>query len=176
MFNAPEVITQIPDIAKIYEINDDQIEELEADVDQIEADTFVDTMSDETLKQWEKIYDINVYDDESLDDRRTKVKGKMLEKLPYSYRVLVRNLDALLPSGYELDIDEDLLSIEVRVVLTDKYLLANVKKLLEDIVPLNMVLDIDLSYNTYNVLGLHAHDELTDYTYQGLNDEPIIID
>lgn len=175
MFNAPTIIEQIPDIAKIYEINDGQLEELEADVDQINSDIIVDSMSDDTLKHWEAIFELKTYDDESLEDRRTKVKGKMLEKLPYSYRVIIRNLDALLPSGYDLYINEDLTYMQVKVVLTAKYLLANVQKLLEDMTPLNMVLDVILKYNTYNVLGLHTHDELTAYTYQGLNDEPIII-
>lgn len=174
MFNAPYIIRRIPDIAKIYEINEGQIEDLEEGVDQINNDLIADSMSDDVLKHWEAIFELKTYDDESLADRRTKVKGKMLEKLPYSYRVIVRNLDALLPSGYDLYINDDLTYLELRIVLTDKYLLANVTKLLDDMTPLNMVLDIDLAYNTYNILGLHTHNELTAYTYQGLNDEPIM--
>jgi hypothetical protein len=42
-------------------------------------------------------------------------------------------------------------------------------------VPLNMLLDVDLKYNTYGVLGNYRHGQLSAYTYQGLNDEPIII-
>ena len=173
MFDAPVILKQIPDIDKIYEINEGQITELTGDVDQINDDLFVDTMSDDALKHWEKIYGLTVYNDESLNDRRVKVKGKMLEKLPYSYRVILRNLDTLLPNGYEFAIDQDLLSVTVKVNLTDKYLIANVTQLMEDTVPLNMLLTVELLYNTYAVLGLHTHAELASYTYQGLNDEPI---
>jgi len=176
MFDAPEVIKNIPDIKKIYEINDPQIEDLDTDTDQLDSDMFADLMSDDALKHWEAIYHIDVMDDESLDDRRTKVKGKMLERPPYSYRVLIRNLDNLLPSGYDLYISDDLDYIQVKVVLTAKYLLANVQKLLDDMVPLNMVLEVILKFNTYGVLGLHTHEELTNFTYQGLRDEPLIID
>ena len=176
MFDAPQVIKNIPDIRKIYEINDPQIEELDTDTDQLDSDLIADLMSDDALKHWESIYHINVMDDESLDDRRTKVKGKMLERPPYSYRVLVRNLNNLLPSGYDLYINEDLTYIQVKVVLTAKYLLANVQKLLDDMVPLNMVLDVILKFNTYGVLGLHTHEQLASYTYQELRDEPLMND
>lgn len=175
MFEAPEIVKQIPDIAKIYEINDDQIEQLDEDVDQLDSDMIVDLMSDDTLGHWEKIYDITVFDDESLDDRRTKVKGKMMEKLPYSYRVIVRNLDSLLPNGYDLYINEDLTEVEVKINLTGKYLLVNVQKMLDDMLPLNMTLDVDLKYNTYAILAMCTHGQLSSYTYQGLNDEPIIV-
>jgi len=175
VFDAPSIVKQIPDIAKIYEINDGQIEELNADVDQIDSDIMVDTMSDDVLKHWEKIYGLTSKDDESLEDRRTKVKGKMLEKLPYSYRVIIRNLDTLLPSGYDFFIDENCTTVIVKVNLTGKYLITNVQKLLDDMVPLNMLLDVDLKYNTYAILAMCTHGQLSSYTYQGLNDEPIIV-
>lgn len=174
MFNAPNIITQIPDIAQIYAINEEQGEQLDADVEQINNDIFVDSMGDDTLKHWEEIFNLTVLDDSSLDDRRIKVKGKMMEKLPYSYRVVIANLDALLPNGYDLTINEDLTYMQVKIVLTSKYMLANVQQFLDSIVPLNMVLDVVLKFNTYNVLGLYTHDHLSQYTYQGLNDEPIV--
>lgn len=175
MFDAPSIVKQIPDIAKIYQINDGQITELEDAIDQIDSDLFADTMSDEALKHWEKIYDITVFDDESMDDRRTKVKGKFLEKLPYSYRVIVRNLDNLLPYGYDLSINENLTEVVVKINLMGKYLLVNVQKMLDDMLPLNMTLDVDLKYNTYAILAMCTHGQLSSYTYQGLNDEPIIV-
>ena len=174
MFNAPTIVTQIPDIAQIYAINEEQGEQLDADVEQINNDIFVDSMGDDTLKHWESIFGLTVPDDSSLDDRRIKVKGKMMEKLPYSYRVVISNLDALLPNGYDLTINEDLTYMQVKIVLTSKYMLANVQQFLDSIVPLNMVLDVVLMFNTYNVLGLYTHNHLSQYTYQGLNDEPIV--
>ena len=173
MFNAPEIITQIPDIQQIYLINEGQGEQLDADVEQIDDDMFVDTMSDDVLEHWEEIYHITVMDDESLEDRRTKVKGKMLERLPYSYRVILRNLDTLLPNGYDLYLNEDLTYMQVKVVLTQKYLLANVEKLLDDMVPLNMALEVILKFNTYGIVGMFTHQQLSAYTYQEINDEPI---
>ena len=130
-------------------------------------------MSDECLKHWEKIYSLTVMDDETLDDRRTKVKGKMLEKLPYSYRVLVRNLDALLDTGYDLYIDDDLTSVLVKVNLTGKYLIPNVKKMLDDMIPLNMLLEVDLKYNTYALLSGYTHGQLSGFTYQELKETQI---
>ena len=175
MFNAPNIVIQIPDIAQIYAINEDQGEQLDADVEQIDNDIFVDSMGDDTLKHWEKIFNLTVPDESSLDDRRIKVKGKMMEKLPYSYRVVVANLDALLPNGYDLTINEDLTYMQVKIVLTSKYMLPNVQQFLDSIVPLNMVLDVTLKYNTYAVLHLYTHQQLHAFKYGELNDEPIVV-
>lgn len=173
MFNAPSIITQIPDIAQIYEINEEQSEELENAIDDTDLQLFVNSMAESTLISWEKIYHIEVLDSDTLDDRRTKVKAKMLEHLPYSYRVVIKKLNVLCPDGYELTLDENLTEFSIKIVLSSKKMISNVQAYLEETVPLNMLLDVDLLYNTYQILKRFTHEHLEDYTYQQLRDEVI---
>lgn len=173
MFNAPAIVTQIPDIAQIYAINEGQGEQLDNDITQIDDDIFVDSMGDDTLKHWESIFGIDVKNDASLNDRRLRVKSKMMERLPYSYNVVISKLNAMLPFGYDLYLNEDLTYMQVKVNLLSKYTLVDVQEFLEAIIPLNMVLEVILKYNTYGVLNLFTHGALGSYTYGQLVDEVI---
>ena len=56
MFNAPEVITMIPDIQKIYDINDSQCEQLEAAVETMDKNIFLDSMDEKTFDIWMKYH------------------------------------------------------------------------------------------------------------------------
>ena len=75
-------------------------------------------------------------DNYSLEDRRLKVHMKVLEKLPYSYRVLVGKLNTLLDNSYTLLVNNNVLGFSCSIL--DETLFNNVMEMLEDIVPLNM--------------------------------------
>ena len=173
MFNAPYMIMQIPDIRKIYEINEGQGEDLDLAVETVDAGLFVTTMPEEVLKDWETIYHLHPGDSDSLYDRRLRVQSKMLERLPYSYRVVMRKLDSLLPYGYEVYINENLTLFSVKIVLVSKNMITDVKSFLEEVIPLNMALIVDLKYNTHSVLSRFTHEHLANYTHQQLVDEPL---
>ena len=99
MFNAPEIFSNIPDIAQIYEINDSQSDELDEALEQLDNNIFLDKMDVETCARWEDILEITSFDDDKIEDRRFRIKLKILEKLPYSYRVIIKRLDFLCPDG-----------------------------------------------------------------------------
>ena len=156
MFNAPEIIVAIPDIKQIYDINDDQIFELNEAVEQLDNDIFFSSMGEERTARWEKILGITPPDNYSLEDRRIKVHLKVLEKVPYSYRVLKSKLNTILGEGtYALTINNNVLGFTCSVLEQDTF--NNVIEMLEDIVPLNMY--ILVTNNLYRDIGtdLYIH-------------------
>ena len=156
LFNAPAVFTNVPDIAKIYEINDKQIDEVENAATQLDKDIFFETMGEERIVRWEKILGITPPDNYSLEDRRIKVHLKVLEKVPYSYRILTSKLDTILGQGtYTLTINNNVLGFTCSVLEQDTF--NNVIEMLEDIVPLNMY--ILVTNNLYRDIGtdLYIH-------------------
>ena len=136
MFNAPEAFEKIPDIAKIYEINDKQIGDLENAVTQLDDDIFFETMSEERIKRFENILGIVALDNMSIEDRRLKVHMKVLEKLPYSYRVIAKKLDALVGNAYTMKVENNVFRFTCSVI--DKTLLDYILDMFEEIVPLNI--------------------------------------
>lgn len=175
MFNAPQIFMQIPDIKQLYEINDGQESDLDAAVEELENNLFFETMDEEGVRKWERLLQITVPDNDTLDDRRLRVKAKTLEKLPYTYRTLVRRLETLCPDGYKIEtIDEENGPyMNVKVALKSKRMIDAVRELLEECLPLNVSLNVMIMYNTYEVLQGFTYEKLQQYTYKQLREEVI---
>lgn len=166
MFNAPDIFTNIPDIAQIYEINDSQSYELEQALERMENNIFLDKMDAETCKRWEDILEITSFDNDTIEERRFRIKLKILEKLPYSYRVIIKKLDIICPNGYVFIIDEERLSVETKLSLKSKKMIDTVDKLFDEVLPLNMTYVVSIIWNMHNVIANHKHGILTNYTHE----------
>lgn len=171
MFDAPKIITQIPDIAQIYSINDKQAAEIEEAIERLEGNIILDTMSEENTKDWERFLKLPVQDDDTLDDRRLRVKAKNLEKLPYTYRVIISRLNILCPNGYSMEINQNRTYMVVKVALKSKKMIDAVENMLESYLPLNITLKVIIMYNTYEILQKYTYEELQKYTYKNLREE-----
>lgn len=147
MFETPEIIIQIPDIKQVYKAVDKQIEKLTAAIDQMEKDIFLESMGEEKIKLWEKMLAIKPFDDDTLSDRRFRVQSKVLEKLPYSYRVIIRKLTALAPDGMEITRSDT--NVTVKLAIASKKKIKDVAELLEVTLPLNMNYEVIIMYHTY---------------------------
>lgn len=169
MFNTTETILNIPDIKKIYDINDRQIAELETAINQIEDDILLETMGEGKIKRWEAMLGIIPLDDDTLDNRRFRIRAKVLERLPYSKRVIIRKLDTLAPEGYTLEITAD--TIIVKLALKSKRMIADVLDMLENSTPLNMILNVSIIWNQYETVGKYTYAELSQYTYKRIREE-----
>ncbi len=135
MFNAPQIIGGINDIAQIYTINDAQCQELDAAVERMDANISLDNMDEDTIIRWEKMLEITPLDNESLRSRSFRIKTKVTEKLPYSYRVLKRMLDNLCgENNYILTLCK--YSLECQIY--DSAIWGSVEELLESVLPLNI--------------------------------------
>lgn len=171
MFNAPDIITMIPDIQMIYDINDPQCEELEEALEIMDQNIFLDQMDETTIARWEKMLGITPLDDDTVEDRRFRVKAKVMEKLPYSFRVIVHRLDTLCPDGYIMTISTDRTSIQIKLVLKSKKMIEDVGDLMEELLPLNMIYDVSIIWNQYQTLARFTHKQLASRTHKQIREE-----
>ena len=166
MFNAPNILTRIPDIQRIYEINEKQEADLDAAVDQLEGNLFLDDMNAYQASRWEKILKISPLPDDTLDDRRFRVKTKVIERLPYSIRVLRQKIAQLSPEGYTIDINEDRTELSVGVSISSKKNIDSLTDMLDRMLPLNMTYSIDYIYNPWSVLANKNWGDIKDLTWE----------
>lgn len=61
--------------------------------------------------------------------------------------------------------------LTVRVALTSRNVLSDVAKLLDRVVPSNLLIDLSLLYNKNNQLSKFTHEELKKYTHIQLREE-----
>lgn len=174
LFDAPEIIRSIPDIKKIYEINADQEGVLDASVNALFDDIFLETMDETKTARWEKMLSIIPLDTDTLSERRFRIQTRVLERMPYTYRVILRKLQTLCPGGVDWTVDTEIQSIIVRVALASKNMRADVDELLDNVLPLNMEYTLIILYNTYAMLKRHTNGNLKQFTHQQMRDDTVI--
>jgi hypothetical protein len=174
LFDAPEMIRNIPDMKQMYVINGEQEDNLDASVNALWDDVFLETMDETKAARWEKMLGLNPLDTDTLSERRFRVQTKVLERMPYTYRVILRKLETLCPSGIIWLVDTDAQILVVKVALASKNMRADIEELLENVIPLNMIYTVIILYNTHDMIATHAYGELSIYTQQQIRDDVAI--
>lgn len=149
MFNAPEIILDIPEISTLYKRNDKQAIELDEALNASDDNTSFDQMRESGIKRWEKIFNIIPLDDDTLEERRLRVHAKSLEKAPYSRRIVKRRISNLCEEGCRVSFSEDRLSVDVKIGLKSRRMQKTVESFLEDALPLNMTYVVSVLFNQY---------------------------
>lgn len=139
MFDAPEIIKRITDIAQIYGINDKQSEDLEKALEDLESNIFIDSISEEMAGKWEKVLKISKSEGDRLEDRRARIKSKILERLPYSYRVITGKIKGMCDELYGIEISEDRTEMEISALFGGQNQLRILEEMLESCLPLNVI-------------------------------------
>ena len=158
MFEAPEIIKQIPDIKQIYEINERQIDKLNEAVYQLDSDIFLEDMGKAQIERWEGILNIIPLDNDSIEDRRFRIQTRILERPPYTYRIFVKKLKVLSPeSKVERLSNHVIVCIEpISLKMKDE-----IKRMLNEILPLNLtyciLVLIEISFNNKNLEQIHVN-------------------
>ena len=115
---------------------------------------------------------MNPQDTDSLEDRRFRVLSKWYDDYPYTYNDLIARLDNLLGKGnYTMVVLPDEMELKCLVELTRKQMYSDFEKLLDEIVPLNITIDIGLRYNQHETLNKLTHNYLKKYRHEQIRNE-----
>jgi hypothetical protein len=170
LFEAPEIIKNIPDIKQIYDINEMQGDTLDQTVEQIDSDMNIDEMDASTVERWETILKIVPARSDTLDVRRFRIKTKITDSMPYTYRALERKLDDMCAGAYDIVIDRINQSIKVNLGLASQKKINDVMNMLEEMVPLDMIIDTSVLYNAHGYLAQYPHCILAQFTHKELRE------
>jgi hypothetical protein len=127
-----------------------------------------------TITRWEKLLKIIPGVTDDLELRRFRVAARLGSQPPYTERQMHKALEALVGSGaYTAVLNVAQEHLSVRIALGRKALLAEAARMLDDMVPLNMVLEVTVMYNTHQVLSAFTHAQLGEKTHYELRNEVI---
>lgn len=138
-------------------------------------EAFVSTESEIGAIRWEKTLGITPKDNEDIEIRNFRIRGRIQADLPYTYRILHRQMTGLCGAdGYSLNIDYDTQSIIIRVALSRRELANEVVNLADEIIPAHLMLTVELMYNTYGMIARagKTHAELASYTHLEIREQP----
>lgn len=168
----PEVYKEPEEMREIMRIETPYVNGLWANTEQIYNDSFILTSSDYGLDRRFRFLGMPIDSTDTLETKRFKLLARYQEQAPYTRRSLKKLLDSLLGEGrYILDIDAANKTLKVRIELTVSGQYDAVIDLLERVTPQNMVITVELRYNTYGQLKPFTHAQLSAYTHKDLREE-----
>lgn len=136
------------------------------------ADQFLYTMTENGIKRWENMLKISPMGTDTIEDRRFRVINRVNAQLPYSYRMIEAHLTQMCGAdGYKMTYDKATWTLEIRITLTSKKQFDDVQVMVSEMIPANIVLDVDLLYNTHEILSRFTYEQLSQLTHDQLRNE-----
>lgn len=136
---------------------------------------FISTETDIGASRWERTLKIAVKDTDTLDFRNFRIRGKLIQDLPYTYRKLVALLEGICGADrYEIKMDVAECEIVIKVALRSKQYRDEVEKMADEMIPANMYLVVTLMYNTHRIIknAQKTHLQLAEFTHAQIKEQP----
>ena len=141
-------------------------------IDDALNDQFIVDSTEYGVSRWEKILGIVPQATLTLDERKFTILARINEQLPFTIRTLEESLKSLCgKNGYMIQLKANEYILIVKVALVAKQNFNDVQKLLERVVPANMIINLSIIYNTHQVLSVFTHQELSAFTHYELRNE-----
>lgn len=163
-YRYPDHVWRIREIPLLQASVDAEIDDMLGHAQSMEDSLLIDTADAAGISRYERILGITPQDTDTLEDRRYAVKLRWHDTFPYTEADLRARLDRLIPGGdYELIVDTSVGRVSCYLALTSAQNLAATHDLLDHLIPLHIVIDTGVRYNTYNAVGAEYS------TYNGLS-------
>ena len=168
----PEVVKHYREIVGITEAENPELTMLWTSADSVFLDQFIETLTDNGCKRWEKILDIKPRDTDTLQVRRFRIKARINEDLPYTWRALEKVLDTMCGKGaYAMTLYNEEYRLVILLELTVKKLFDEVEQSVKRMIPANLILDIRLRYNTWGQVKVLTWGDLKNRTWKDVKEE-----
>lgn len=144
-------------------------------VDRVLCNRFISIADEYGISQFEKMLGITPNADDTLDFRRAVVKSKWCNQMPYTEKGLKEKLAILCGNEEDFiyEIDANSYILKIKIALVKKNMVNEVLNILEQMIPENMQIEVELLYNTHEMLAAYKYGDLGNYTYGKLRDEVI---
>nr|WP_308742111.1 putative phage tail protein [uncultured Anaerocolumna sp.] len=168
----PQIVQDYREIKEVMTTENPEFQLVEDESEILMNNQFVETANERGIKRFEDMLGIKALDDDTLENRKFKVLSVWNNAIPYSIRALKQKLAVLCgEDGYSLNIEYSNYKITVRVSLISKKNFSQVEKMLNEVVPCNMIIDVNLLYNQHETLAKFTHKQLSSYTHEQLRNE-----
>ncbi len=149
-----KIIEYIPDFLKnirefkiISNLEDKELENIKLQIDNILKEIIVNTSENYGLQRYEKIYNINDISND-IEIRRFNIISKINNKIPFTYKWLDNKLKQLVgENNYTIKIEYDNYKIIISIIYLFGEILDTIKKELEELLPANLIIQINLFSN-----------------------------
>lgn len=165
-------ILEIKDFEIITDIHDEELSTLNSAIVNMLDDEFITTANETGIARREKLLNIQPFYDDTLESRKFRIQTRWNSKLPYTYKQLENKLNSLIGTdGYTATINYDAYTLTIKINLGQKRMLQDVRVMMKNMSPSNMVVTVELQYNRHIDLAQHTHSYLNTKTHIQLREE-----
>ncbi len=165
----PEVINEMKAMQTIFNEEETCGKILEKNIECLEKDIHLNSQTERGIKRRESILGIIPQETETLQDRRVAIICKWYDKPPYTISYLRKRLDDLC-KNYTIEINKETMVMKIRLYIEIHNQFLKIMEMIENIVPLNVIIDLDVMYNNYLRLESYPYIILSMFTYKELHD------
>lgn len=168
----PEILKEYREFQMLAEAENPELTECWTAAHNLLSDQFIDTLTENGCKRWEKILDIHAMGMDTLQERRFRIKARINETLPYTYRRIEQILNSICGvDGYEMVLFHKAYTLMIKIELTSRKEYEYIKTIMKRVAPANLLLDITIRYNQHYKLKAYRHRELSEYTQYELREK-----
>lgn len=155
----PNFMQEITEFEELFKTEDEELEKLKSQIDNILKEVIVNTSDDYGLKRYEKIYNIDVVSAD-IDVRRFNIISKINNKAPFTYKWLDNKLKKLVgENNYKINIEYDNYKVIISIVYLFGDIVNNLQKDLKQLLPANLIIQINLFSNCNLHLASIVHEK-----------------
>lgn len=167
----PPMLREIKEYQAITEAEQPEIDAVFSAIFSAPDERSPQTASEIGISIWENLFDITPIPSDTLEDRRFKVRSIMRDDSKMNYSVMVEKLTALCGAGcFEVIYRPDEYYLEVRIALISKNVKTQVLEMLDEDIPANFLMLVDLLYIKYAQLQKLTYGEMSAYTCEQLRE------
>lgn len=132
---------------------------------------FISTADEYGVSRFEKMLGITPNVDDTLEFRKAVIKSKWCSQIPYTEKGVKDKLKILCGSEDNFIYEYKEYLLKIKIALVKKNMVNEVLNLLYQIIPENIRIQVELLYNTHEIISDYRHRDLAKYTYGQLRDE-----
>lgn len=167
-------IQKIKEFETLGGIEDGEFIKLNECLENLISDQFIQTATTNGIVRRESILKITPFTDDTLESRRFRVLSKWGNSLPYTYRSMIERLTQLCgESGFSVELNSNEYTLTIRVDLAVKRMEQDVKNLIRQMAPANLIVTVGVRYNKHKDLTKYTHRQLSAYKHVNLREEAL---
>lgn len=171
----PTVVRDVRDYEVLMDSEQESVEEAWDNISNLLNDIFTESASENGIERREQIFSIKPKATDTLGERRFRIQVKENEQLPYSYRVLEKQLSSLCgDDGFSLNVSDSDYLVKIKLELKAKKNIDEVRIYARKIAPANIAIDISIMYNQYSKVGKLTYKQLSSRSYRDIRNEVLI--
>ena len=168
----PAVIKEYREFQALAETENIELTQGWTETNTVFLNQFINTLTEEGCKRWEKMLNIQVRGTDTLETRRFRILSRLNENLPYTYRMLKNYLDTLCGIGnYEMTLFAKEYQLKILLELGIKKMFDDVEQAVKRMIPANILLEVALRYNQHSTVGQYTHGQLAKWTHKTIREE-----